>query len=158
MKVRRRQNCCRCDLHRVKSLLRIQQFLSQSTNSPHLTDSESSLLHSQQPDNFPYPQPDKSNPRRPIQLLLRFIVTLYSHQFPGYPVGLLPSDLPAKILHVFLFSPVTAIGSAHLVFLDFISLIKWWAIQIIVEDRELNVQWPVLICLPCRTAPWKPGK
>jgi hypothetical protein len=49
-------------LHRVESFLRIQSVLSQSRISPYFMEPEGSLLHSQLPGIFPYPEPDRSSP------------------------------------------------------------------------------------------------
>jgi hypothetical protein len=53
---------------------------------------------------------------------LRYILILSDHPSLGLPSGLFPSRYPTKILYTFLFSPIRATYSAHLIFLDLIIL------------------------------------
>ena len=54
---------------------------------------------------------------------IRFILILSSHLRLGLPNGLFTSGFPTKTLYTTLFSPISAICSARLIFLDFITQI-----------------------------------
>ena len=55
-------------LHGAQSFLRNQPVLSQSKNSPHFSETEGSLPHSQVPATCPSPEPDQSSPYLKIPL------------------------------------------------------------------------------------------
>ena len=59
---------------------------------------ESSLPHSQQPANCPYPEPDQSSPC-PHTTSWISILILFTHLHLGLPNGLFPSGLPTKTLY-----------------------------------------------------------
>jgi hypothetical protein len=71
--------------HRANSFLRRWQVLSYSRNSPHFMEPESSLSHSQQPANCPYPEPDRSNPCLPppnhFSKILLILPPIYARVF-----------------------------------------------------------------------------
>jgi hypothetical protein len=62
-----------------------------------------SSLHSQEPSNCSYPEPDQSRPYHHI-LSPRLILILSTHLRLGQPCGLFPPGFPTNNLYTFLFS------------------------------------------------------
>jgi hypothetical protein len=75
-------------LHGAESFLRNQPVLSYSRNSPHFTEPEVSLPHSQVPATCPYPEPARSSPYPPHPTSRRSILILFHHLQLGLPSGL----------------------------------------------------------------------
>jgi hypothetical protein len=84
---------------------------------------EGSLRYSQEPSTGPYPEPDRSSPYHSILSKIHFI--LHTHLRLGLPSGLFPSGFLTNVLYEFefLFSPLRAAWTGHLILLDFIILI-----------------------------------
>ena len=80
---------------------------------------EGSLLHSQMPATYPYPEPYRSSPYPHISLFWRSVLILSFHLRLGLPSGLFPSGFPTKYLYTPLFSPIRATCPTHFILLEF---------------------------------------
>ena len=85
-------------------------------NSPHFTEPEGSLPHSQASATCPY-----TGPHIPYPTSCRSILILSTHLLLGLPSGLFPSCFPTKTLYTPLSSPISATCQAHIILLDFIT-------------------------------------
>jgi hypothetical protein len=95
---------------------------SWSINSPTFMEFACSLLCLQESATGPYPDSGESGPHPHIILFqINFNIILPSSQ--GLPSCLYPSSFLSKILYAFLFSPMCATFTAHLILLDLIILI-----------------------------------
>jgi hypothetical protein len=111
--------------YRAETFLRSCQLCSPSRTPQLFMEAGGSIPCSQEPSTGPYPEPYQSNPLHPILSLLRPILILSNHLRLGLPSGLFPSRIPTNNLCAFLFSPILATCSAHLILLDLIIFISF---------------------------------
>ena len=82
-----------------------RRFVTAFTTARHLSVSRASWIH--------------SIPLHPTSW--RSVLILSFHLRQGFPIGLLPSGFPSKILYTPLLAPIRATCPAHLILLDFIA-------------------------------------
>jgi len=81
-------------------------------------------------------------------ILIRFAVILFSHLHPGLPSGLLHSDVPIKILYVFVTPPLSARCPTHFNLLYVMNLIIFYIHRLssndgMIMNDELEIPfWP----------------
>jgi hypothetical protein len=109
-------------LHGAEPFLRNRHLCSYSRTSQHFMDPEDSLPCSQVPSTLPYPDPDWFSSIPPHPISLRSILIISIHLCLGRPSCLFHSGFPTNILYAFIFSPIRATYSAHLILLDLIIL------------------------------------
>jgi hypothetical protein len=91
----------------------------QSRNSPHFTEPEVSLPRSQQPTTVPYPMPDKPSPHHHPTSLRSILSSC--HLRLRFPIGLLPSGFPNKIVYALLFHTCYIRRPSHTPWLDHVN-------------------------------------
>ena len=101
-------------LRGAESFSRIYAVFSYSRKSPHFTERECSLPHSQVPVTCHYPEPARSSSYSPHPTSWRSILILSSHLRLGLPGGLFTSGFPTITLYTLLLSPIRAVRQAWL--------------------------------------------
>jgi hypothetical protein len=114
----------------AESFLRSWQSLSYSRNYVPFMEPEGSLPCSQQSITGSYHEPDESSPQLPTfppycPKIHFNIIFPSTNSLPG---GLFPSDLPIKMLHTLLISPMRVTCSAHLILLHPNNI--WWNVHV----------------------------
>jgi len=84
----------------------------------------------------------QSTPSHPIYLW--YALTLSAHLYLRLPSCLFPSGITTKVLCVFPFPPASATCSAHLIRLDFITLIKFGEEYNRNRNSEMILKWIIM--------------
>jgi len=79
--------------------------------------------YSQQPATCAYTEPHQCSPRH-ILFFEKSILKVSSHTGLGFPLGLLPTSFPTKILYAPILSPIHVTCPIRLILLDLIARIK----------------------------------
>ena len=127
---------------------------SQPRNSPHFTEPEGSLPHSQASATCLYPGPAQSSPYNPHPTYWKSILILLSTNLRvGLPIGLRPSGFPTKTLYTPLSSPIRTTSPAHLILLDFITRTilgeeyKSFSSSLLIEIHIVNQPCKSVYCI-----------
>ena len=98
--------------------LETNRLFSQSRNSPHFTEPELSLPHSQMPVTCPYPEPARSSPYIPATHFLKIHLNIILPSMPGSPKWSHALRFPHQNPVYVSLPPTRATWPAHLILLD----------------------------------------
>jgi len=126
-------------------------FAASQEISPHFTEPEDSLPHSQASATCLYPGPAQSSPYTHIPPPGRSVLILSTPLRLGRPSGLRPSGFPSKTLYIPLSSPIRATCPAHLILLDFntrtilVKCVFWFSVQLFSETFLIlrRIEWDI---------------